>query len=172
MMTETALPAHETTAGQERPVDLDIRVSASSLLAESMTSAPFESFFVSTRTLERDHDFGFAPPPGLYTPLLDEEYARGSRGWRPMVPQAKHDRFEKANSDRVALLARKYVAKEQRFGDEESARLAILTERVRRLLPSVTAREYEVLEGALKVVNQVMESDAEIRRRLGLKRRA
>jgi len=172
MITEAALPVHETTASQERPVDLDIKISPSGLLAESMTRAPFEPYFAATRTLEHELDFGFTPPQGLYTPLLDEQQPRGARRWRPVEVEAKHDQFEKANSDRIALLARKYVAKERRFGDEEGARLAILTERVRRLLPSVTAREYEVLEGALKDAAEVMEADEEMRRRLNLKRRA
>jgi hypothetical protein len=76
-----------------------------------------------------------------------------------------HPAFVKANADRVELLARKYVAKE-RFPDEQSARLAILTERVRKLIPAVTAEEYEALEHRLKDVQELSALNIKLRERL------
>jgi hypothetical protein len=51
---------------------------------------------------------------------------------------------ELANRHRVGLLAKKYVV--SRLSDEDSARLEILTERVRALLPSVTPEDFSMLD--------------------------
>lgn len=77
----------------------------------------------------------------------------------------------KAAEARVQLLARKYVAKEK-FSEEESARLAIVTERVRKLLPAVTAYEFEALESGLTALRSVAESNAKLEERLRIMRQA
>jgi hypothetical protein len=86
---------------------------------------------------------------------------------RAATLQRTSDPFERANSDRIALLARKYVAKDT-FVDEDRARLAIVTERVRQLFPAVTSEDVEAMEHALTASQQVSESDNELRKLLGL----
>jgi hypothetical protein len=53
--------------------------------------------------------------------------------------------LQKNLSDRVTLLARKYAAKDK-FSKDESARLAIVTEKLRKLLPPVRPEEISYLE--------------------------
>lgn len=79
-----------------------------------------------------------------------------------------HAPAEKAATDRVTLLARKYVEKET-FSDEERARLAIVTERVRQLIPSVTVAETESLDAAMQKIRLIAESDQNIRAVLRIK---
>jgi hypothetical protein len=73
---------------------------------------------------------------------------------------------EVANRTRLALLARQYEA--GRLSIEEEARLAIVAERVRRLIPRVTAEDFEVLEGILEEAQRIESADIERRRRLGI----
>ena len=70
------------------------------------------------------------------------------------------------NRTRLELLARQYVSGD--LSPEEEARLAIVTERVRRLIPRVTAEDFEMLERILEDANQVEAEDIERRRRLGI----
>lgn len=76
--------------------------------------------------------------------------------------------LEKATSDRITLLARKYVEKEI-FTDEEKARLAIVTERTRNLAPAITTHQIELLNEAMEQIKQVEDSDRQIRNSLGIK---
>lgn len=76
--------------------------------------------------------------------------------------------LEKAASDRITLLARKYIEKET-FSDEEKARLAIVTARARQLAPAITLHQIESLNEALEQIKQVEESDRQIRESLGIK---
>ena len=171
MKAESTIAFGEATGGSERPVELDTDVPASALLSESMVKKPFELFFASTGGgHDAVHDLMFARSPSG-TPLLSEQPIRQPLAWMSeRSTQEPNDQIAKVNSERVALLARKYVAKEG-LGHEDSARLAIVTERVRRLLPAVTTKEYEALEQALKVVQQVRASEQDLRERLGLIRR-
>jgi hypothetical protein len=73
---------------------------------------------------------------------------------------------EIANRTRLALLARQYEA--SRLSIEEEARLAIVTERVRRLIPRVTAEDFETLQAILEDVEHIESADIERRRRLGI----
>ena len=69
---------------------------------------------------------------------------------------------ERANRGRLDLLAREYI--EGQFPRrEEQARLDMLTERVRQLIPSVTPADYEALEEAIEQVRR-MEADSNERR--------
>ncbi len=73
---------------------------------------------------------------------------------------------EVANRTRLALLARQYEA--ARLSIEEEARLAIVTERVRRLIPRVTVDDFEALEAILEDAERIKSADIERRRRLGI----
>lgn len=162
----------ETTAGSGRLADLDVNVPVSAFLFESTDRTPFELFFASTGAMP-DTVYDPALVYGtLKTPFLSEQPSRKSYGWFWRLSQTtmQEDQIAKVNSERVVLLARKYVAKES-LSDEEGARLAIVTERVRKLLPAVSAREYETIEDALKLIQEARESDEELRKRTGITRR-
>ena len=70
------------------------------------------------------------------------------------------------NRTRLELLARQYVSGE--LSPEEEARLAIVSERVRHLIPRVTTEDFEMLERILEDANQIEAEDIERRRRLGI----
>ena len=71
-----------------------------------------------------------------------------------------------ANRVRLELLARQYVNKQ--LSREEDARLSIATERVRRLIPRITAEEFEALERIAVRLNSIESEDADRRKRLGI----
>ncbi len=71
---------------------------------------------------------------------------------------------ESANESRLALLAREYVAGQ--LSTEEAARLAIVSERVRRLIPRVTLRDFEELEGIGRELKKIESDNVEIQRRI------
>jgi len=73
---------------------------------------------------------------------------------------------EVANRDRLELLARAYVAGQ--LSNEEQARLTIVTERVRRLIPRVTVADFERLEQIAGDIERTGSEDAERRRLLGI----
>jgi len=73
---------------------------------------------------------------------------------------------EIANRTRLALLARHYEA--ARLSIEEEARLAIVTELVRRLIPRVTVDDFEALQVILEEAERIESADIERRRRLGI----
>lgn len=77
------------------------------------------------------------------------------------------DAADKANSDRVELLARKYAVKEG-LSKEDAARFAIVTERIRQLLPTVSAEDFENLEQVLETVREIKSADIAAREKLGL----
>ena len=51
---------------------------------------------------------------------------------------------------------------------EEEARLAIVTERVRRLIPRVTVEDMEALESIVQDVARIRDDDSARRRRLNI----
>ena len=71
-----------------------------------------------------------------------------------------------ANRDRLNLLARAYVA--GKLSIEEDARLAIVTERVRRLIPRVTIEDFEAIERVAEEVKRISLEDGQRRQRLGI----
>ena len=73
---------------------------------------------------------------------------------------------EIANRDRLELLARAYVAGQ--LSTEAEARLAIVTQRVRRLIPRVTVADFEHLEEMATELERIRLENTERRRRLGL----
>lgn len=70
------------------------------------------------------------------------------------------------NTRRLKLLARKYARKG--LTSEEQARLEIVSERVRRLIPRVTAEDFERLEALAEEVRHLRELDEEVRHKMGL----
>ncbi len=73
---------------------------------------------------------------------------------------------ETHNQTRFELLARQYEAGE--LSPKEEARLAIVTERVRRLIPRVDVEDFEMLEQILQNAAEIEAEDIERRRRLGI----
>jgi hypothetical protein len=73
---------------------------------------------------------------------------------------------EAANRSRLELLARLYVSKH--LSPEQDARLAIVTERVRRLIPRVTIDDFEALETIALESEAIRAANVERRRRLGI----
>lgn len=71
-----------------------------------------------------------------------------------------------ANQTRLALLAREYVNKH--LSQEEDARLSIVTERVRRLIPRVKVEDFEALERIAERLQNIGSEDAARRSRLGI----
>jgi hypothetical protein len=161
----------ETAVSDKDVTQLGVAGSKSELLADRQVAASFSTFFGNTWSFHEplliDQDLR-KPDSGIgLTPLVSDEPPRRATGWRlaPAATTSTADPVRKTNDARVALLARKYVAKEK-FSDEDTARLAILTERVRRLLPAVTEGELEALESALKAAKLLADSDAALRLRL------
>lgn len=68
------------------------------------------------------------------------------------------------NEKRVALLARKYV--HSRLSPEEQARLAIVTERIRTLLPRISVDELENIEKLASRTKELDDYDMEVRKKL------
>lgn len=68
------------------------------------------------------------------------------------------------NEKRVALLARKYV--QSRLSPEEQARLAIVTERIRTLLPRISIEELQNIEKLASRTKELDDYDMEVRKKL------
>jgi hypothetical protein len=73
--------------------------------------------------------------------------------------------LSKARDDRIALLVRKY---EGLSSAEDSARLAILTERIRRLSPNIPAKALDLMEEMVQSAEDVSTDLADIRAQFGL----
>jgi hypothetical protein len=147
----------------------------SALVDESpVEGMPFSMYFAST--LIRDE----LSVQGLEMRALGPAAGTAVSSRNAVTEPSQYRRFEQApeqqlepepggsaNAARVTLLARKYVAKNG-FSPEEEARLAIVTERVRQLVPAVTVREVEALEQLFLTLKKVEQSDNEVRDVLGL----
>ena len=117
---------------------------------------------------------GFSDPfvgPQDMTPFAEERRGEESPPLMPSiaslhqeVPQVSE--AEAANHARLELLARQYIARQ--LSTEEEARLAIVSERVRRLIPRVTAEDFEALESILEEAKRIESADIERRHRLGI----
>jgi len=73
---------------------------------------------------------------------------------------------EVANRTRLELLARLYVSK--KLSAEEDARLAIVKQKVRRLIPRVSVEDFEALGTIAQDSDTIRTSNVERRRRLGI----
>lgn len=140
----------------------------------------FASHFAETAQLERTNSL-----PSDYLNILYNDAATltsmfvedvmniEDRQARVFVTHATDRRYpisdvaEKANAARVELLARKYAGTEG-LSKEDNARFAIVTERIRQLLPAVTAEDYERLEQVLETVRGFESADNLVRVKLGI----
>ena len=80
-------------------------------------------------------------------------------------PSIDQNPLGKARDDRIALLVRKYEGK---TNSEDSARLAILTERIRRLSPSIPVKALDLMEDMVQSAENVSMDLADIRAQFGL----
>jgi len=90
------------------------------------------------------------------TPYRDEDIVGQEEelpSSKPSGEEAELSPAESANRDRLALLAREYVAGQ--LSTEEEARLKIVSERVRRLIPRVTSQDFEELERIATELEQI-----------------
>lgn len=161
----------ETAINDELAARLKVNLPLSALLEDEVADGLFATFFGSTWThSETGHgkpDFWAHKLTTWGTPALNDRPIRRVSILRSPEEAASVEPSVGIINDRITLLARKYVAKEQ-FRDEEKARLAIVTERVRQLMPAIKTSEFESLIEVLKLVKQVAESDKEMRNRLGI----
>ena len=105
------------------------------------------------------------------TGLTDEQHvARAAEFFVPSFPSTFEHLVESdaeaTNRSRLELLARRYVTKQ--LSPEEDARLAILTERIRRLIPRVTIEDFERLESMAEESEAIRIRNEERRRRLAI----
>lgn len=84
------------------------------------------------------------------------------------IPTTDHkpDYSETVNRDRIELLAKKYAKK--KFSKEDDARLAIVTQRIRQLIPRVAIEDFEALADIAEEIQRINEMDDKLRNELGL----
>lgn len=107
--------------------------------------------------------------PKDITQLIDGDQAEYPPVWYPSVSAddiRPESSGELANRTRLELLARRYVSK--KLTPEEDARLAIVIEQVRRLIPRVTADDFEALGEIARESEGLRLENMERRRRLSL----
>lgn len=105
------------------------------------------------------------------TPLIEERRVEGASlsqfaSAASQQPMSQLSDADTANRARLVLLARQYVA--GGLSTEDEARLAIVSERVRCLIPRVTVEDFEVLVHILEDVQHIELADMDRRRRLGI----
>ena len=83
-----------------------------------------------------------------------------------IAPDVDSTEASTENSKRIKLLARKYARKG--LTPEENARLEIVSERVRQLMPRVTEADLEGLEKLFQEVERIREVDKDVRQKLGI----
>jgi len=76
------------------------------------------------------------------------------------------DRINKENEERIELLARKYCNKNVPI--EETARLKILTNKIKNLVPLVSDSEYKTLDFIVTDLNKIKERNLKRKKKLGL----
>lgn len=172
MNTQIQAGRYEGTVGINEKLSNRLSFAPQSpLLEESWQKDLFATFFDDTNAhSQRGHSSNDSAHEEIVrvagTPLLHDEPRRVFRAKRPSRDQVQpSDGASQPNEDRLKLLARKYVAKEK-LSDEQSARLEIVTARVRQLMPSVTVQEYEALEGVLLLLHDVSDTDKQLRAEL------
>lgn len=84
---------------------------------------------------------------------------------KPSNTQGSRSPLVAAREAKLALLAKKYEGEPTR---EDSARLALLTERIRRLHPRVTKHDIDVMTTVVSQVEDVTDTLAQLRNRLGI----
>ncbi|MFO8074263.1 MAG: hypothetical protein R6V85_20570 [Polyangia bacterium] len=78
------------------------------------------------------------------------------------------DKVTQTRDKRLVLLARKYASQE--FSAEETARLEIVTARLRKMVPRVEAADFELLEQIADDADAAKDRQAAVRRKLDLDR--
>lgn len=101
---------------------------------------------------------------GSATMTTEERHLSASR---PNLPQESvfEEQVVKARDARLALLAKQYESRSTR---EDDARMEILTERMRRLVPSVTPGAIAQLEAVVGRVEQTAAKLDDIKRRYAI----
>lgn len=166
-MTSLAASLDNTPVSTKQATDLEMRPAASPLLSDHHPDADlFSYFFEPTIAYEAPLETGWLVDKeagDLWdTPLLDQTGSSHGARWYTIPTTQQNQPLERANKDRIALLARKFVDKEN-FSEEARARLAIVTERVRKMLPAVTAEEYAALEENLQELKAVSDMNTQLR---------
>ena len=113
-----------------------------------------------TRDLVAPKTISMEEESSLASLSLGSDFDNISGEQAPEISQA-----DAANRARLELLARQYVNK---LSLEEDARLSIVTERVRRLIPRVTVEDFETLERIAERLQRIGSDDADRRNRLGI----
>lgn len=119
------------------------------------------------QTMLGEETHSFRRSPGTSSLSLSELRADPVFGqiWQAPI-QPLHDPVRQAEDHRLAILARKYEGTQ--LTREDEARVAILTQRLRRLLPRVTAKSWTIAEESVEELEAVAASVVEIRAKYGL----
>ena len=106
---------------------------------------------------------------------LEERAVRFQRKWGDFNKESSKSvlsdqtaQEEEVSSDRLKLLARKYARKD--FSKEDEARLVMVTERLRHLVPRVTVDDFAVLEKMATRIREMEKEDDEVREWLEARR--
>ena len=148
---DTPQPTHDEDALQGDS-DEEIRSSTPVFYGQDVVAILAEIFSASNMTPVSVGDF-----------LGRRELTRSGQATQSVTPESE---VESAVSDRITLLAREYVSRE--LSTEDEARLKIATEKVRKLIPRVTAEDVEALNEILEEVEELEKQGNEQRKRLGI----
>ena len=136
------------------------------VIIDSEASGHFEKNISRLRTLTRNEVQLFESQKSNYWGSVSEQYDTDDLESND-TDQTK--RADEAGRDRLVLLARQYV--KNRLSREEDARLAIVTETLRRLIPRVTTDDFLELESIASRVQEIGQENAKVRARLESKRK-
>lgn len=168
----------QTYIGERRVHIMEGDIDMSALLPQRELF--FKNYFAETLPLDKEHKV----PGDYFRAFYDEKIEstgthmvvthRRSRetraeGTKPAEASSVLGVAEKASTERMELLARKYVAKSD-ASTEDIARLAIVTERLRQLVPAVNTGDLETLAAMLEAVKVIESADHETRERIGIAR--
>lgn len=118
-----------------------------------LSSSPMTDYFAYPNDMTRLNDEQrLAQPKDFFVPSTVE-----------LRPESES---EVANRSRLELLARRYVTK--KLSPEENARLAIVTEKIRQLIPRVTIEDFERLHAVAQESEAIRVKNEERRRRLAI----
>lgn len=142
-----------------------VRAYTNALLAVATATQIFGSSYAATTD--------WSPNSKDLTRLCKEEPIRQQKDFFVPYPVSTLELYpepestaQAVNRARLELLARLYVSKH--LSPEEDARLAIVTEKVRRLIPRVTVEDFEALETMASESEAIRAANVGRRRRLGI----
>lgn len=129
------------------------------------SNRPEEQELPQTTLGEETHSFRRSP--GTSSLSLSELQAHPMFGRIWQAPkQPSHDPVQQAQDHRLAILAKKYEGTQ--LTREDEARVAILTQRLRRLLPRITTKSWTIAEESVGELEAVAANVGEIRAKYGL----